>query len=132
MQTILMIAVALHVLSGIFWAGSTFVLARVGGAGAVQLGRPQMGAAAVAILTGGILWRLVHAHAFQPQEQILALGAFCAIIAAAIQAAAAAHTRVAHANTAQAPSVGSTTMPYRIAAALLTITVICMASARYV
>jgi hypothetical protein len=131
MQTILIIAVALHVLSGVFWAGSTFVLARVGGAGAEQLGRPQTGAAAVAILTGGILWRLVHAHAFQPQQQILALGAFCAIIAATVQAAAA-HMRLAHANTAQAPSVGSTTMPYRIAAALLTVTVICMASARYV
>jgi hypothetical protein len=131
MQTILIIAVALHVLSGIFWAGSTFVLARVGGTGAEQLGRPQLGAAAVAILTGGILWRPVHAHAFQPQQQILALGAFCAIIAATVQAAAAP-MRLAHANTAEAPSVGSTTMPYRIAAALLTVTVICMASARYV
>jgi hypothetical protein len=132
MQTILMLTVALHVLPGIFWAGSTFVLARLGGAGAQQLARPRMGAAAVAMLTGGILWSLMHAHAFQPQEQILALGACCAIIAAGVQGAAAARTRLAHANAARAPSLGSTTLPHRIAAALLAITVICMASARYV
>ena len=132
MQTILMFTVALHVLSGIFWAGSTFVLARIGSAGAQQLGRPQMGAAAVAVLTGGILWSLVHAHSLQPQEQILALGAGCALIAAGVQGATAARMRLAHANGAQAPMQGSVTLPHRIAAALLAVTVICMASARYV
>jgi hypothetical protein len=132
MQTILMFTVALHVLSGIFWAGSTFALARLGGAGAQQLARPQMGAAAVAALTVGVLWTLVHAHSFQPQEQILALGACCAVIAAGIQGAAAARTRLAHANAADAPAQGSVTLPQRIASALLAVTVICMASARYV
>ncbi|HEV3371481.1 MAG TPA: hypothetical protein VG145_02960 [Xanthobacteraceae bacterium] len=130
MQTILMLTVALHVLSGIFWAGSTFVLARIGGAGAQQLARPQMGAAALAVLTGGILWNLVHARSFQPQEQLLALGAFCAIIAAGVQGASAARMRLAHSNSA--PSAGSLMLPHRAAAALLAVTVICMASARYV
>lgn len=132
MQTILMFTVALHVLSGIFWAGSTFVLARFGGAGAEQLARPQMGAAAFAVLTGGILWSLMHAHSFQPQEQILALGACCAVIAAAVQGAAVARMRLAHANAAQATSSRSVAVHYHIAAALLAVTVICMASARYV
>jgi len=132
MQTILMFTVALHVLSGVLWAGSTFVLARFGGAGAEQLARPQMGAAAFAMLTGGILWRLVHAHSFQPQEQILALGACCAIAAAVVQGAAAARMRLARANAAQVPLPGSVAMPHRIAAALLAVTVICMGSARYV
>jgi hypothetical protein len=132
MQTILMFTVALHVLSGIFWAGSTFVLARLGGAGVRQLARPQMGAAAVAVLTGGILWRLVHAHSFQPQERILAVGACCAIIAAGVQGAVAARMGLVHANAAQAPTPGSVTLPHRVAAALLAVTVICMASARYV
>jgi|SRR5437879_1021804 hypothetical protein len=132
MQTILMFTVALHVLSGIFWAGSTFVLARAGGAGAGELARPQMGAAAFAVLTGGILWHLLHAHSFQPQEQVLALGACCAIIAAAVQGASAVRMRLAHADAALASSWGSVAVHHRIAAALLAVTVICMASARYV
>jgi hypothetical protein len=132
MQTLLMFTVALHVLSGIFWAGSTFVLARVGGAGAGQLVRPQMRAAAVAVLTGGILWNLVHAGSFQPQEQVLALGAFCALIAAGVQGILAARMRLAHVNSTRAPSAGSLSLAYRIPAALLAVTVICMAAARYV
>jgi spore coat protein U-like protein len=132
MQTILVFTVALHLLSGIFWAGSTFVLARVGGAEAEQLSRPQMGAAAVAVLTGGVLWRLLHAHSFQAGEQILALGASCALIAAAVQGTTAMRVRLARANAAQALTFGSIALPQRVAAVLLAITVICMASARYV
>jgi len=125
-----MFTVALHVLSGIFWAGSTFVLARIGGAGAEQGARPQMGAAALAALTGGILWNLVHGRSFQLQEQLLALGALCAIVAAGVQGASAARIRLAHSSSA--PWGGSLMLPHRVAAALLAITVICMASARYV
>jgi hypothetical protein len=132
MQTILMFTVAVHVLSGIFWAGSTFVLARIGGAGTEQLVRPQLGAAALAVLTGAILWSLMHAHSFQPQEQILALGACCAIIAAGIQGASAGRLKLAQADAAGSPALGSVTVNQRIAAALLAVTVICMASARYV
>jgi hypothetical protein len=132
MQTILMFTVAVHVLSGIFWAGSTFVLARVGTVAARQLVRPQLGATTFAVLTGGILWRLVHQHSFQLQEQILALGAGCAILAAAVQGAAAARLHWAQANVAEAPSSDFGTAPHRVAAALLAVTVICMASARYV
>jgi hypothetical protein len=132
MQSILMLTVGLHVLSGIFWAGSTFVLARIGGAGAQQLARPQMGAAGVAVVTGGILWSLVHAHSFEPQEQILALGALCAIIAAGLQGASAMRLRLVQANAAQAAWLGSVTLPHRVAAALLAVTAVCMASARYV
>jgi hypothetical protein len=130
MQVILVFTVALHVLSGIFWAGSTFVLARIAGAGAQQLARPQMGAAALAVLTGGILWTLVHGRSFGLQEQLLALGALCAIVAAGVQGASAARMRLAHASSA--PAAGSLILPHRVAAALLAVTVICMASARYV
>ena len=130
MQVILVVTVALHVLSAVFWAGSTFVLARIGGAGAQQLARPQMGAAALAVLTGGILWTLVHGRSFGLQEQLLALGALCAIVAAGVQAASAARMRSAHASSA--PAAGSLIWPHRVAAALLAVTVICMASARYV
>lgn len=54
MQTALVIALSLHVLSSVFWAGSSFALARTGGAGGEQLVFPQLGAATIAILTGGI------------------------------------------------------------------------------
>ena len=53
MQIALVIALSLHVLSSVFWAGSSFTLARTGGLGGEKLFRPQMGAALVAILTGG-------------------------------------------------------------------------------
>jgi hypothetical protein len=49
-----MAAIALHVLSGVFWAGSTFVLARSGGIGAERLAYPQV----VAVLGGIVLWGL--------------------------------------------------------------------------
>jgi hypothetical protein len=132
MQTILMFTVAVHVLSGIFWAGSTFVVARIGSAGAGQLARPQLGAAVVAVLTGAILWSLMHAQSFGPQERLLALAACCAIVAAGIQGASAARMNLAHANAVSSPALGPATVNQRIAAALLAVTVICMASARYV
>ena len=87
MQIALVIATSLHVLSGVFWAGSSFTLARTGGAGADLLFRPQMGAAAIAVVTGGYLWHLAHDGAFGPSEQVLAAGALCALIAAGVQGA---------------------------------------------
>ena len=59
-QVTLIILQVLHVLSGVFWAGSTFALARMSGNQSGQLFRPQMGAASLAILTGGLLWFLLH------------------------------------------------------------------------
>ncbi len=87
MQTALVIAVSLHVLSSVFWAGSSFALARTGGAGGEQLVFPQLGAATIAILTGAYLGHLVHAGSFGTPEQVLALGAVCALIAVGVQAA---------------------------------------------
>src|SRR6059036_2237466 len=74
MQTALVIALSLHVLSSVFWAGSSFTLARTGGAGGEQLIGPQMGAAAVTILTGAYLGHSVHAGMFGTAEQILGSG----------------------------------------------------------
>src|SRR3981189_1306386 len=87
MQIALIIALSLHVLASVFWAGTSFVLARTGGAGGEQLFRPQMGAAVVAVLTGGYLGHLVHAGAFGTAEQILLVGAFAAVVAAGVQGA---------------------------------------------
>src|ERR1700730_17656737 len=86
MQIALVIVLSLHVLYSLIWAGSSFTPAVIGGAGAELLFGPQMGAAGVAILTGGYLGHLVHAGAFGTAEQILAAGAFCALVAAGVQA----------------------------------------------
>src|SRR5258706_9494138 len=75
MQVTLVVTIVLHVLSGVFWAGSTFTLARMGGAGAAKLFRPQMGAATVAVLTGGLLWHLLHRGTPGTAEYLLAAGA---------------------------------------------------------
>jgi hypothetical protein len=56
MQMTLIVALVLHVLSGVFWAGTTFALARTGGNQADLFFRPQMSAAAIAVVTGGVLW----------------------------------------------------------------------------
>ena len=75
MQYVLMVAISLHVLAAVFWAGSTAALARTGGSETRRLFRPQMGAAAVAVLTGGYLWHVVHAGAVGPVERSLMIGA---------------------------------------------------------
>jgi hypothetical protein len=117
MQILIIVLIALHILAGVFWAGSTFAIARSGGGvGADALFRPQMGAATVAVLAGMGLWGLLHRASDGPMEHTLAIGAVCAIAAAGFQGA----------MRRKNPLRGQ-----RIAAALLGITVICMAIARY-
>ena len=133
MQVALIIALSLHVLSSVFWAGTSFALARTGGVGGEQLFRPQMGAAVVAILTGGYLGHLAHAGAFGTAEKVLAAGALAALIAAGIQAAiggrAIASLRAGKADEAAARS--RLAAAQRIAALLLAVTAVCMGAARY-
>ena len=133
MQATLVVTLVLHVLSGVFWAGSTFALARTDGNLAERFIRPQMGAATVAIVTGGLLGYLVHRGTPGIQEHLLAIGALCALVAAGVQgsgARAARQLSVAGADQAFAAS-NQLAMRERIAAALLAVTVICMAAARY-
>ena len=117
MPLVLMILIGLHILAGVFWAGSTFAIVRSGGAGAANLFGPQMGSATVTVLAGVGLWGILHRGPGGAMEHTLALGAICAIAAAGVQGA----TRKKN------PLKGQ-----RIAALLLVITVICMAIARYV
>jgi hypothetical protein len=117
MQITLIVLIAVHILAGVFWAGSTFAIARSGGAGAATLFGPQMGAATVTVLAGVGLWGMLHRGPQGVMEHTLALGALCAIAAAGVQGA----TRKKN------PLKGQ-----RIAAGLLLVTVICMAIARYV
>jgi hypothetical protein len=133
MQIALVIALSLHVLSTVFWAGTSFALARTGGAGGEQLFRPQMAAAVIAVLTGGYLGHLVHAGTFGTTEQVLAIGALAALIAAGVQGAiggrAIRSLRVGKADEAVARS--RIAAAQRIAAVLLAVAAVCMGAARY-
>ena len=134
MQVTLLGTLVLHVLSGVFWAGSTFALARTGGASAHQMLRPQMGAAVVALITGGLLWHLLHPSGFGIQEHVLALGALGAVLAASAQGALCgpALRQLAREGEKDARFQGRVALGQQIAAGLLALTVVCMAAARYV
>ena len=130
MQITLLVTLVLHILSGVFWAGSTFALARTGAMTADQLFRPQMGAAVVAVITGGVLWHLLHPSGFGTMEQIIALGALAAVLAAGAQGVLCGPA-LRRAGGKDARSQTRMALGQRIAAGLLTLTVICMAAARY-
>jgi hypothetical protein len=125
---------ALHVLAGVFWAGTTFALARLGVERAGQLLRPQLGAAVVAVATGALLWFLFHRGDTSMQAHILALGATFAVLALGVQAVTAA-SGARKLSTSGGPDAlqvhNSATIAQRMAAPLLAVTVVCMAIARY-
>ena len=133
MQTALIIALSLHVLSSVFWAGSSFTLARTGGLGAEKLLVPQIGAATVAIVTGATLWHMVHEGSFALSEMILAAGAIAALFAVAVQiivgGGAIRQLRDSAADVSSARS--RLAIAQRVAAGLLAITALCMGAARY-
>jgi hypothetical protein len=134
MQSTFVVTLVLHVLSGVFWAGSTFTLARGGWVGAEKLFRPQMGAAVIAVVTGGVLWHLVHSGSPGRTEYILAVGALAAIVAAGVQGMGVgrAARMLVRADEAEASRLRlQIAVAERVAAALLAVTVICMAAARY-
>lgn len=135
MSPLMIAVVCLHVLVGVFWAGSTFTLARTAGANAERLFGPQMGAATVALLTGLIMWHVLHGSAFGTSEQVLALGVLTAIAAAGVQGAFVGSSRRKLAGAGEAETAAlrrRMALGQRFAAGLLAVTVICMVAARYV
>ncbi|MBI1210003.1 MAG: hypothetical protein GC190_00950 [Alphaproteobacteria bacterium] len=139
MQIALIATVAVHVLAAVYWAGTTFALARIGGTSAERLFAPQMAAATIAVLSGGYLWKLTHGGGyFGEAEQVLAVGALSAIIAAGVQGMFAGlslrQLRRGAANGAASEDTAArkrVAMAYRISAGLLVITIVAMTSARY-
>jgi hypothetical protein len=115
MQILIIVVIAIHLLAGVYWAGSTFVLAASGGRGAETLFRSQMIAAALAVAAGLVLWGVLVGGAAGPTEASLSVGAACAVIAAGFQGA-----------WRKQPALSQ-----GIAAVLLAITVVSMAIARY-
>lgn len=134
MQWILMATLVVHVLSGVVWAGSSFGLARgrMPLEASMPLRAPQRGAAAMAILTGLLLWGLAHRGGMGPSEMVLAAGAVAGLIAFGLQLVFGLRAQRAAArgplDEALARRVGGVD---RVAALLLMLTVACMAASKY-
>jgi len=134
LATLIAIALAAHVLSAVFWAGSTFTLVRLSGLGGERLVLPQAGAAIVAVATGGYLWHTLHGDSFGTFEQVLLCGAAAALIAILLQASVGFGTLAAlrRERLDDTSAQRRIAMAQRFAAGLLAITVVCMAAGRYV
>jgi hypothetical protein len=117
-RILVMALISLHALAGVFWAGSTLALTHTSPAHKVTPGlfRAQMSAAVLAIVAGGVLWGIVIRGAQGPMENTLALGAVCALVAAGVQG-----------SMRKSP-----VMAQRIAAVLLSATVVCMVISPYI
>ncbi|MDA9431370.1 hypothetical protein [Bradyrhizobium sp. CCBAU 51627] len=133
MQPVLVIAISLHILAATFWAGSTFACARMTGNDRQQLFAPQLGAAAVAVLSGAYLWKALHEGSFGPTEQLLAAGAVAAIVALVIHITVirSALRRLRTSSGDEAGARSQLATGYRGAAALLAVAVLAMAASRY-
>ncbi len=118
MHLLFMALISLHALSGVFWAGSTLALTHTSPAHKItpQLFRAQMSAAVLTIAAGAALWGIAIRGARGPMANTLAIGAFCAIVAAGVQG-----------GMRKSP-----VMAQRIAAVLLSATVVCMVISPYV
>jgi hypothetical protein len=109
---LVMALISLHALAGMFWAGSTLTLTHASPTHRLtpELFRAQMSAAVIAIAAGGALWGVAIGAAHGPMETTLGIGALCAVAAAAVQGA-----------MRKSPVTSQ-----RLAAVLLSVTVVCM------
>lgn len=131
---LLMATLSVHVLAGVFWAGSTSAMANLGSVDAIRLFPFQMGSAALTILAGLLLWYFQLGAQFHTHEQILLVGIAAAILAAATQGNIIGHAR--RNLSAMHPGEGTAiidrvTKANRIAAGLLMVTVASMIIARF-
>ncbi|WP_426699826.1 hypothetical protein ACPPVV_10450 [Rhodanobacter sp. Col0626] len=127
MATLLVTLIVLHVLTGVFWAGSTFVLARTAGANAERLALPQFGAALLTLALGTSIWAMALSNVPAiPSIRVLGAGATCALLAAIVQGLALPAVRRLREQDPTAPRK-RIAIHQRIASALLVVTVTCMA-----
>lgn len=133
MQYVYIVVLGLHVMAGVFWAGTTITLARDPDIRAERFIQPQMGAAGMVFLTGALLWYFFHGAYFGSMERVLALGIVTAFAAAGVLSALVrpASRQLAGADAATEAQLRTRmARGERIAAGLLAITVLCMAVAR--
>lgn len=126
MDYVPIVLVAVHAMSGVFWAGSTGAMANLQGALAEKIFPFQMGSAGAAIIAGILLFAFYRGFSGSTSDWILITGIAAATVALIVQIALiapsrgsgeAAHPRMALAN--------------RIAAGLLSLTVATMVVAKY-
>jgi hypothetical protein len=86
-------ALVIHVLISIYWAGTTFTPTRLARLSDEKLVFPQVGAAAIAVLSGGYLGHALHGSSFGLTEQIgkAQLGAAAALLAVTVIAMVLVH-----------------------------------------
>jgi hypothetical protein len=133
MQYVYIIVLGLHVMAGVFWAGTTIAVGRDPDIRVERFFRPQMGAAGMVFLTGALLWYSSKTPNSGPRKKVLALGIATALIAAGVQGAlvGSASRQLAGTDAAtEAKLRAKMTRGERIAGGLLVITVLCMAVAR--
>ena len=129
---LLMTAISIHLLVGVFWAGSTFMAARNAVAGETVV-LPQLGGAVLVVASGAYLWSVSHAGRFDLSEQVLALGAAAALLAILAQATLGlAAMRALRRDPAEGGARSRMLFAQRIAAALLAVTIVCMGISHYV
>jgi F0F1-type ATP synthase membrane subunit c/vacuolar-type H+-ATPase subunit K len=133
MDIILVVLIALHALSGVFWAGATWTVASLNGTHAERIFPFQMGAAGFTVLIGLGLWAYARGMAFGPSEQVLLLGIVAAVAAGAVLGNIVGRARrtLAHEPEAETRLRPRMALGNRIAAGLLVITVVCMVSSRF-
>lgn len=133
MQYVFIVVLGLHVMAGVFWAGTTFTLARDPEIRAERFFGPQMGSATLAVITGALLWYFFHEGVFGTMEMVLALGIAAALAAAGVLGALVGPARRQLAGADEATTAAlrvRMARGERIAARLLALTVLCMAIAR--
>jgi len=123
MDPLFIIAIIFHVLPAVFWAGATFVVARGESQLAAKLFGPQMGAAAVTVIAGAILWFTVYGAS--SGSPLLGFGAVCAIIAAGVQGVMVGRNR-SGVLAGEPKALAAALLGNRIAALLLALAVVTM------
>ena len=126
MDYVPIVLVAIHAMSGVFWAGSTGAMANLKGAMAERLFPFQMGSAAAAIVAGILLFAFYRGFSGSTSDWILNGGIVAAIVAVILQGALIGPERSA--GDAARPRMA---LANRIAAGLLMLTVVTMVVARY-
>ena len=135
MQYVYIVVLGLHVLTGVFWAGTTIALARVPEIKAEKFLPLQMRAVGIVMVTGALLWYFFHGAYFGSMEITLAIGIVAAFAAAGVLSAVvrSAARKLASADAGEETRLrAQMAKGQRIAAGLLVVTVICMGIARMI
>lgn len=133
MQMLIAAAVVVHAVAAVFWMSSSGMVARGGGQGAEVLFPRQMGAALVAVLTGGFLWSQLHAGGVGVYEMVLGGGAILAVAAAGVQGVVVGTSRRKLKAGGDAAALRKAMAgANRAAAGLLALCFVCMVVARFI